>query len=59
MERPEREQLERRLEEINKKLGILDPQILGGEPPKEIDSNELFELHKECEEIKKKLGMGP
>ncbi len=59
MERQEREQLERRLEEINKKLGILDPQLLQGEPPKEIDSDELFQLDEERQEIKKKLGMGP
>ena len=57
MEETEKEGLERRLQEINKELGILEPKALIGQPPETKESKRLAKLYQEKEQIQKNLGL--
>jgi len=48
----EREQIERRIEEINEQLRITSPQdVSGGSKPSEIEAEEMEELYEERDQL--------
>jgi hypothetical protein len=51
----ELEATERRLMDINRRLGILSPHEISDEMPPELDAEELDELYEERDQLTKKL----
>lgn len=51
----EREATERRLIEINRRLGILSPHEVTDEPPPELDAEEMDALYEERDMLLKEL----
>jgi hypothetical protein len=51
----ERESTERRLIEINRRLGFLSPHAISDEPPPELDAEEMDALYEEREMLMKEL----
>jgi len=51
----EREATERRLIEINRRLGFLSPLVIIDEPPPELDAEEMDALYEERDQLLKEL----
>jgi len=51
----EREVMERRVIEINRRLGILAPLEIGGQMPPELDAEEMDALYEERDQLLKEL----
>ena len=51
----EREAMERRLIEINRRLGFLAPLEISDEPPPELDAEEMDALYEERDLLMKEL----
>ena len=51
----ERQEMERRLIEINRRLGFLDPLEISNESPPELDADEMDALYEERDLLMKEL----